>query len=67
MSDINYTYPLILNKVASPQYATPTLRRERLLDWLNSASTCRAAVIAADAGYGRRPSLAWVRKVPFPC
>jgi len=27
MSDIKYAYPLILIKVASPQYATPTLRR----------------------------------------
>jgi len=68
LSDIKYAYPLILNKVASPQYATPTLRRERLIDWLNTASTCRAAVIAADAGYGKTTLLwQWEREIPFPC
>ena len=68
MSDIKYAYPLILNKVASPQYATPTLRRARLIDWLNDASSCRAAVIAADAGYGKTTLLwQWEREVEFPC
>lgn len=68
MSDIKYAYPLILNKVASPHYATPTLRRARLLDWLNEASACRAAVIAADAGYGKTTLLwQWEREVDFPC
>ncbi|HEU5324909.1 MAG TPA: hypothetical protein VFV59_03405, partial [Candidatus Limnocylindria bacterium] len=67
MSDIKYTYPLILNKVASPQYATPTLRRARLIDWLNEAADCRAAVIAADAGYGKTTLLwQWEREVRFP-
>ena len=68
MSDIKYAYPLILNKVASPHYATPTLRRARLIDWLNEAATCRAAVIAADAGYGKTTLLwQWEREVDFPC
>ena len=68
MSDIKYAYPLILNKVASPQYATPTLRRARLLDWLNEAAGCRATVIAADAGYGKTTMLwQWEREVAFPC
>ncbi len=68
MSDIKYTYPLILNKVASPHYATPTLRRARLLEWLNDASGCRAAVIAADAGYGKTTLLwQWEREASFPC
>ena len=68
MSDITYAYPLILNKVASPQYATPTLRRARLIDWLNGASRCRATVIAADAGYGKTTLLwQWEREVGFPC
>ena len=68
MSDIQYAYPLILNKVASPQYATPTLRRARLIDWLNEAAGCRAAVIAADAGYGKTTLLwQWEREVDFPC
>jgi ATP/maltotriose-dependent transcriptional regulator MalT/DNA-binding SARP family transcriptional activator len=68
LSDTKYAYPLILNKVASPRYATPTLRRARLIDWLNGASTCRAAVIAADAGYGKTTLLfQWEREVPFPC
>ncbi len=68
MSDIEYAYPLILNKVASPHYATPTLRRARLLDWLNEAAACRAAVIAADAGYGKTTLLwQWEREVDFPC
>ena len=68
MSDIKYAYPLILNKVASPHYVTPTLRRARLIDWLNEASGCRAAVIAADAGYGKTTLLwQWEREVDFPC
>jgi ATP/maltotriose-dependent transcriptional regulator MalT/DNA-binding SARP family transcriptional activator len=68
LSDITYAYPLILNKVASPNYATPTLRRARLIDWLNDVSTCRAAVIAADAGYGKTTLLwQWEREAPFPC
>lgn len=68
MSDIKYAYPLILNKVASPQYATPVLRRARLLDWLNEAQNCRAVVIAADAGYGKTTLLwQWEREVTFPC
>jgi ATP/maltotriose-dependent transcriptional regulator MalT/DNA-binding SARP family transcriptional activator len=68
LSDIKYAYPLILNKVASPQYATPVLRRQRLLDWLNQAANCRAAVIAADAGYGKTTLLwQWEREVDFPC
>ena len=68
MSDIKDAYPLILNKVASPHYATPTLRRARLIDWLNEASGCRAAVIAADAGYGKTTLLwQWEREVDFPC
>jgi len=68
LSDIKYAYPLILNKVASPHYATPTLRRARLIDWLNAAADCRAAVIAADAGYGKTTLLwQWEREVPFPC
>jgi len=68
LSDIKYAYPLILNKVASPHYATPTLRRARLLEWLNDRAGCRAAVIAADAGYGKTTLLwQWEREVPFPC
>jgi ATP/maltotriose-dependent transcriptional regulator MalT/DNA-binding SARP family transcriptional activator len=68
LSDIKYAYPLILNKVASPQYATPTLRRARLLDWLHEAAGCRAAVIAADAGYGKTTLLwQWEREVDFQC
>ena len=68
MSDIKYAYPLILNKVASPHYATPTLRRGRLLDWLNEGADGRATVIAADAGYGKTTLLwQWEREVPFPC
>jgi ATP/maltotriose-dependent transcriptional regulator MalT/DNA-binding SARP family transcriptional activator len=67
LSDIKYAYPLILNKVASPHYATPTLRRARLLDWLNAAASCRAAVIAADAGYGKTTLLwQWEREATFP-
>jgi len=67
LSDITYAYPLILNKVASPHYATPTLRRPRLLEWLNAASECRAAVIAADAGYGKTTLLwQWEREANVP-
>lgn len=68
MPDIQHAYPLILNKVASPQYATPVLRRDRLLTWLDRASTCRATVLAADAGYGKTTLLyQWEREVDFPC
>jgi DNA-binding SARP family transcriptional activator/tetratricopeptide (TPR) repeat protein len=68
LSDIQHAYPLILNKVASPQYANPVLWRQRLIDWLNAASACRAAVIAADAGYGKTTLLyQWEREVEFPC
>jgi LuxR family maltose regulon positive regulatory protein len=68
LSDIKDASPLILNKVASPHYATPTLRRARLIDWLNDAAGCRAAVIAADAGYGKTTLLwQWEREVDFPC
>ena len=58
LSDRKYAYPLILNKVASPRYATPTLRRARLIDWLNDSASGRATVIAADAGYGKT-TLLW--------
>jgi LuxR family transcriptional regulator, maltose regulon positive regulatory protein len=68
LSDRKYAYPLILNKVASPRYATPTLRRARLIDWLNNAASGRAAVIAADAGYGKTTLMwQWEREVEFPC
>ena len=68
MSDIQYVYPLIHNKVTSPHYVTPTLRRARLIDWLNAAADCRAVVIAADAGYGKTTLLwQWEREVEFPC
>ena len=68
MSDIQYVYPLIHNKVTSPHYVTPTLRRARLIDWLNESSTCRAVVVAADAGYGKTTLLwQWEREVEFPC
>jgi LuxR family maltose regulon positive regulatory protein len=68
LSDRKYAYPLILNKVASPRYATPTLRRARLIDWLNQAAPGRATVIAADAGYGKTTLLwQWEREVEFPC
>jgi ATP/maltotriose-dependent transcriptional regulator MalT/DNA-binding SARP family transcriptional activator len=68
LSEIKHAYPLILNKVASPNYATPILRRARLLDWLNEAADCRAVVLAADAGYGKTTLLwQWEREVAFPC
>jgi len=68
MSDIKYVYPLVFNKVTSPHYVTPTLRRARLLDWLSQNANCRAMVIAADAGYGKTTLLwQWEREVDFPC
>ena len=68
LSDIQNVYPLIHNKVTSPHYVTPTLRRGRLLDWLHAMATCRAVVIAADAGYGKTTLLwQWEREVDFPC
>ena len=68
LSEIQHAYPLILNKVASPHYATPLLRRARLVEWMNEAANCRAVVVAADAGYGKTTLLwQWEREVPFPC
>jgi LuxR family maltose regulon positive regulatory protein len=68
MSEIQNSYPLIHNKVRSPHYVTPTLRRARLLDWLIENSTCRALVLAADAGYGKTTLLwQWEREAGFPC
>ena len=68
MSDIQYVYPLIHNKVTPPHYVTPTLRRPRLLEWLTDNANCRAIVIAADAGYGKTTLLwQWEREVDFPC
>jgi len=67
MSDIQYVYPLIHNKVTPPHYVTPTLRRPRLLNWLTDNANCRAIVIAADAGYGKTTLLwQWEREVDFP-
>ena len=67
MSDIQYVYPLIHNKVTPPHYVTPTLRRPRLLQWLTDNANCRAIVIAADAGYGKTTLLwQWEREVDFP-
>jgi LuxR family transcriptional regulator, maltose regulon positive regulatory protein len=68
LPEIQYVYPLIHNKVTSPQYVTPTLRRARLIDWLNAGANCRAMVLAADAGYGKTTLLwQWEREVDFPC
>ncbi len=68
LPEIQHVYPLIHNKVTSPHYVTPTLRRGRLLDWLHANATCRAVVIAADAGYGKTTLLwQWEREVGFPC
>ncbi len=68
MSDIQYVYPLIHNKVTPPHYVTPTLRRPRLLDWLSANANCRAIVVAANAGYGKTTLLwQWEREVDFPC
>ena len=68
MGEIQTAYPLIHNKVTSPHYVTPTLRRARLLDWLNEHKECRAVVVAAEAGYGKTTLLwQWEREVDFPC
>ena len=68
LSEIQHAYPLILNKVASPHYATPLLRRARLVAWMSEAANCRTVVIAADAGYGKTTLLwQWEREAPFPC
>jgi ATP/maltotriose-dependent transcriptional regulator MalT/DNA-binding SARP family transcriptional activator len=68
MEELKSTYPLIHNKVTSPRYVTPTLRRARLVDWLTAHAEARALVIAADAGYGKTTLLwQWEREVDFPC
>lgn len=62
------SFPLILNKVRSPQFITPLLVRPRLLDWLSKHRDCRAVVIPADAGYGKTTLLwQWEQTVDFPC
>lgn len=68
MEEFKSTYPLIHNKVTSPRFVTPTLRRARLVDWLSANAEARAVVIAADAGYGKTTLLwQWEREVDFPC
>ena len=68
MEDVKSAYPLIHNKVISPRFVTPTLRRPRLLNWLDEHSECRAMVIAAGAGYGKTTLLwQWEQTVDFPC
>ena len=61
-------FPVILNKVTSPHYVKPTLRRPRLLTWMYSHSDCRAIVVNADAGYGKT-TLLWQfeQDAKFPC
>ena len=57
-----------MDKVTSPRYVTPTLRRARLVEWLSANAEARAVVIAADAGYGKTTLLwQWEREVDFPC
>ncbi len=61
-------YPLVHNKVLAPHFVNPTLRRARLIDWLNERRDCRAIVVAADAGYGKTTLLwQWHREVAFDC
>jgi ATP/maltotriose-dependent transcriptional regulator MalT/DNA-binding SARP family transcriptional activator len=68
LEEYKSTYPLIHNKIISPNYVTPLLRRARLLDWLHERSDARALVIAAEAGYGKTTLLwQWEREVEFPC
>lgn len=68
MEEFKSAYPLIHNKVISPRFVTPILRRPRLLDWLNARAECRAVVIAAGAGYGKTTLLwQWEQMVDFPC
>ncbi len=68
MEEYKSAYPLIHNKVISPRFVTPTLRRPRLLEWLNARAECRAVVIAAGAGYGKTTLLwQWEQIVDFPC
>ncbi len=68
MEEYKSAYPLIHNKVISPRFVTPTLRRPRLLEWLNARAECRAVVIAAGAGYGKTTLLwQWEQTVDFPC
>lgn len=68
MEEFKSTYPLIHNKVTSPHYVTPLLRRPRLLDWLSANAEARAVVIAAGAGYGKTTLLwQWEREVDPYC
>ena len=68
MEPLESSYPIVFNKVTSPRYVTPTLRRARLLDWLHQSASCRAVVLAADAGYGKTTLLwQWEREADFPC
>ena len=68
MEPLESSYPIVFNKVTSPRYVTPTLRRARLLDWLHESASCRAVVLAADAGYGKTTLLwQWEREAEFPC
>lgn len=55
--------PISAYKVEPPSLPDGTLRRDRLLDWLEVAAGRRVIVVAAEAGYGKTTLLAdWARR-----
>src|SRR6266566_3541570 len=66
------TFPIQATKVQRPPLRAETLRRDRLLDWLNSKIHSRLIFVSAEAGYGKttllsdfarrsRPPTLWYR------
>jgi hypothetical protein len=47
------TFPIQSSKVQRPPLRAETLRRDRLLDWLNSKIHSRLIFVSAEAGYGK--------------
>src|SRR2546422_749375 len=70
--DASWTVPIQATKVQRPPLRAETLRRDRLLDWLNSKIHSRLIFVSAEAGYGKttllsdfarrsRPPTLWYR------
>src|SRR3970040_1355348 len=51
-------YPVQPAKVQAPPVREETLRRDRLLDWLNAKIHRRVVLVLAEAGYGKTTLLA---------
>ncbi|MBM4411787.1 MAG: hypothetical protein FJ037_10850, partial [Chloroflexi bacterium] len=56
-------FPIQMAKVQRPPLPEGILRRERLLDWLDTKVHSRVVLVTAEAGYGKTTTLAdWSRR-----